>query len=187
MWSSRKTKASGVTQHKGASISGEWSIVIENTSCAAEHSNNSSGQLREQELLYVIMWTGYYHSLVIGSQALHQSHKVSPQRGARWLFVCNRGGNGGSYSCVFYHLLKSDSLLVLSCGSCSGFLRPCCWDSLDLRQQTVLRLGETSCFGHVLPPPPVFSNLLAVFGRSFSWCVCLQALLIITSPSKVGW
>lgn len=41
-------------------------------------SNNSDGQLREQECGLLIMWTGYYNSLVIGSQGLHQSHKFAP-------------------------------------------------------------------------------------------------------------
>lgn len=44
--------------------------------CAAEQQE----QLREQECALLIMWTGHYHSLVIGSQGLHQSHKVSPRQ-----------------------------------------------------------------------------------------------------------
>ena len=77
---------SDAIQHKRASVffGGQPSRgvvhAIESTSCAAEHSNNGSGQLREQECGLLIMWTGYYHSPVIGSQAPHQSHEVSPQQ-----------------------------------------------------------------------------------------------------------
>ena len=144
--------------------------AIESTSCAAEHSNNGGGQLREQECGLLIMWTGYYHSLVIGSQAVHPSHEVSPQHDC----LC-AGENRRTFA--FHYLLKGDSLLVLFCGSCSGLLEAALMGEAWIRgRNTVLRLGETTCFGRFLPPPPppspVFSSLLAVLGRSFfSLCV----------------
>lgn len=78
---------------------------------------------------------------------LYQSHKGSPHCWAKWLFVCDSiQRRKQRYSFALYNLLRGDSLLVLLCRSCSGFWRPCRWDSLDLRE-TVLRLGETTCFG----------------------------------------
>lgn len=147
--------------------------AIESTSCAAEHSNNGGGQLREQECGLLIMWTGYYHSLVIGSQAVHLSHEVSPQHDC----LC-AGENRGSFA--FYYLLKGDSLLVLLCRSCSRVLEAVLMGEFGSEAgKTVLRLGETTCFGRVLPPPPaappVFCSSLAVLGRSF-FLVCVYKL-----------
>lgn len=97
--------------------------AIESTSCATKHCNNSSGQLREQQCGFLIIWTCYYHSLVIGSQALHQPRKVSAHRWVRWLFVCNSTQRSKQRWLFYRGSFAFYCFFVLLCRRCWRFWR----------------------------------------------------------------